>query len=233
MTDNGYNRRALLFALGGYNVVHINYIGSIGTSKNSIKKIFGNCGKADLNTLVQTAKYIRKKYSPTLLGIWGYSHGGFLSTHMAAKYSSLIDFAVIGSPVINFISCYYTCDIPDWSLDESGIEINWYAEKKMDKNLFDKMWDMSPIKYVEGINVPILIIHGSEDRRVPIEQSIELYTALKRMGKKVKFYQYDYNGHSFNQISHADDMLAVSLDFFENFNKEDKDESKEIKEESH
>ena len=233
MTDNGYNRRALIFALGGYNVVHINYIGSIGTSKNSIKKIFGNCGKTDLNTLVQTANYIRKKYSPTLLGIWGYSHGGFLSTHMAAKYSSLIDFAVIGSPVINFISCYYTCDIPDWTLDESGIEINWYAEKKMDKNLFDKMWDMSPIKYVEGINVPVLIIHGSEDRRVPIGQSIELYTALKRMGKKVKFYQYDYNGHSFNQISHSDDMLAVSLDFFENFNKEDKDESKEIKEESH
>ena len=118
MTDNGYNKRALLFALNGYNVVHINYIGSIGTSKNSIKKIFGNCGKADLNTLVQTANYIREKYSPTSLGIWGFSHGGFLSGHMACKYSSLIDFAVIGAPVINFISCYYTCDIPDWALDE-------------------------------------------------------------------------------------------------------------------
>ena len=119
MTDNGFNKRALIFALGGYNVVHINYIGSTGTSKNSIKKIFGNCGKADLSTLVQTANYIRKKYSPTLLGIWGFSHGGFLSTHMAAKYSSLIDFAVVGAPVINFISCYYTSDIPDWALDES------------------------------------------------------------------------------------------------------------------
>ena len=231
MTDNGYNKRALLFALNGYNVVHINYIGSIGTSKNSIKKIFGNCGKADLNTLVQTANYIREKYSPTSLGIWGFSHGGFLSGHMACKYSSLIDFAVIGAPVINFISCYYTCDIPDWALDESGIENNWYAEKKMDINLFDKMWDMSPIKYVEGINVPILIIHGAEDRRVPLGQSIELYTALRRMGKKVKFYQYDYNGHSFKQTSHSDDMIAVSLDFFENYNKVNEKESKEIKEE--
>ena len=229
MTDNGYNKRALIFALGGYNVVHINYIGSTGTSRNSIKKIFGNCGKVDLNTLVQTANYIRKKYSPTLLGIWGFSHGGFLSTHMAAKYSSLIDFAVVGAPVINFISCYYTSDIPDWALDESGFEINWKAEIKMDKDLFDKMWDMSPIKYVEGINVPVLIIHGSEDRRAPFGQSIELYTALKRLGKKVKFYQYDYNGHSFKQISHNDDMIAVSLDFFENYNKEDKEESKEIK----
>ena len=220
MTDNSFNKRALIFALNGYNVVHINYIGSIGTSSKSIKKIFGNCGKADLNTVVQTANYIREKYSPNLLGIWGFSHGGFLSAHMAAKYSSLIDFAVVGAPVINFISSYYTCDIPDWSLDESGIWSNFYADKKMDKNNFDKMWDMSPIKYVEGINVPILIIHGADDRRVPLGQSIELFSALKRLGKKVKFYQYAYNGHSFKQISHNDDMIAKSLDFFENYSKD-------------
>ena len=113
-----------------------------------------------------------------------------------------------------------SCDIPDWSLDGSGIWSNFYADVKMDKNNFDKMWDMSPIKYVEGINVPILIIHGADDRRVPLGQSIELFSALKRLGKKVKFYQYAYNGHSFKQISHNDDMIAESLDFFENYNKD-------------
>ena len=216
MTNNGYNKRALIFALMGYNVVHVNYIGSTGLPSESIKKIFGNCGKADLETLVLTAKYIKKKYHPEKIGIWGFSHGGFLSTHMAAKHSELIDFAVIGAPVINFISCFYSCDIPDWALDESGINENWYAEKKMDKESFDKMWDMSPIKYIEGVNVPILIIHGAIDRRVPLGQSIELYTALKRLGKKVKFLQYDENGHSFKHICAADDMIASSIEFFEN-----------------
>ena len=215
MTNNGYNKRALLFALNGYNVVHINYIGSTGLPPASIKKIFGNCGKADLETLVQAANYIRKKFSPEKLGIWGFSHGGFLSTHMAAKHSGLIDFAVIGAPVTNFVSSFFSCDIPDWALDESGINENWYAEKKLDKESFDKMWDMSPMKYIDGVNVPVLIIHGSIDRRVPIGQSIELYTALRRMGKKVKFYQYDENGHSFKHVSAADDMIAVSLEFFE------------------
>ena len=88
-------------------------------------------------------------------------------------------------------------------------------KKKLDKESFDKMWDMSPMKYIDGVNVPVLIIHGSIDRRVPIGQSIELYTALRRMGKKVKFYQYDENGHSFKHVSAADDMIAVSLEFFE------------------
>ena len=216
MTNNGYNKRALIFALMGYNVVHVNYIGSTGLPPESIKKIIGNCGKADLETLVLTAKYIKKKYEPEKIGIWGFSHGGFLSTHMAAKHSELIDFAVIGAPVINFISSFYSCDIPDWALDESGINENWYAEKKMDKESFDKMWDMSPIKYIEGVNVPVLIIHGSIDRRVPLGQSIELYTALKRMGKKVKLIQYDENGHSFKHVCAADDMIATSLEFFDN-----------------
>ena len=220
MTHNGYNKRALIFALNGYNVVHVNYVGSTGLPPETIKKIFGNCGKADLETLVITAKYIKEKYSPEKLGIWGFSHGGFLSTHMAAKHSELIDFAVIGAPVINFVSSFFSCDIPDWALDESGFHENWYAEKKMDKNVYDKMWDMSPLKYIEGVNVPCLIIHGATDRRVPIGQSIELYTALKRMGKKVKFYQYDGNGHSFKHISAADDMIAVSLEFFENHEKD-------------
>ena len=48
-----------------------------------------------------------------------------------------VDFAVIGAPVINFISCYYTTDIPDWSLDESGIGSNFYADKKMDKTIIN------------------------------------------------------------------------------------------------
>ena len=86
----------------------------------------------------------------------------------------------------------------------------------MDKESFDKMWDMSPIKYIEGVNVPVLIIHGVVDRRVPLGQSIELYTALKRMGKKVKFLQYDENGHSFKHVCAADDMIAESIEFFEN-----------------
>ena len=214
MTNNGFNKRALLFALMGYSVVHINFVGSTGLPPKTVKKIFGNCGKADLETVVLTAKYIRNKFKPEKIGIWGFSHGGFLSTHMAAKHSELIDFAVIGAPVINFISSFYSCDIPDWALDESGIDSNWYAEKKMDKELFDKMWDMSPIKYIDGVNVPVLIIHGSKDRRVPIGQSIELYTALKRMGKKVIFYQYDENGHSFKHVCAGDDMIAVSLEFF-------------------
>ena len=215
MTNNGYNKRALFFVLMGYNVVHINYIGSTGLPPAAVKKIFGNCGKADLETVVLAANYIKKNFSPDKLGIWGFSHGGFLSTHMAAKHSELIDFAVVGAPVTNFISSFFTCDIPDWALDESGIKSNWYAEKKLDKELFDKMWDMSPMKYIEGVNVPVLIIHGSIDRRVPLGQGIELYTTLKSLGKKVKFYQYEENGHSFKHISAGDDMIAASIEFFE------------------
>ena len=61
MTSTKFNKRAIIFALKGYNVVHINYIGSTGQPLNSINKIFGKCGISDLNTIVETANYIKKK----------------------------------------------------------------------------------------------------------------------------------------------------------------------------
>ena len=215
MTSNVFNKRAMIFALNGYNVVHVNYIGSIGQPLNAIKKIFGNCGIADLETLVNSVKYIRKKYSPEKLGIWGYSHGGFLSAHMACKHSDLIDFAVVGAPVINFVSCYFSSDIPDWTIGESGLTKKCDGVINLSPKVYEKLWDMSPLKYVEGVNVPILLIHGNSDRRVPIGQSIEFYDALKRLGKSVKFYQYEGNGHSFSHISASEDMIAISLEFCE------------------
>ena len=60
----------------------------------------------------------------------------------------------------------------------------------------------------------MLLIHGNKDRRVPFGQSVEFYHALKRLDKKVKLVQYEGNGHVFSHINVVDDMLAVSLEFF-------------------
>ena len=158
---------------------------------------------------------LKKKYKPEKLGIWGWSHGGFLSAHMACKHSDLIDFAVIGAPVINFVSCYFTSDIPDWAIAESGLTKKCDGVIDLKKEVYEKLWEMSPLKYVNGVNVPVLLIHGNSDRRVPFGQSVEFYDALKRLDKKVKLVQYEGNGHSLSHINVADDMLAVSLEFFD------------------
>ena len=214
MTPTSFNRTMLIWALCGYSIAQVNFIGSLGVPIEETNKIFGKAGTVDLADVVSCVEMVRQKYKAEKVFIWGWSHGGFLSTQMAAKHSDIIDACVIGAPVINFISSYFSCDIPDWALVESGLSVESDGEYNLTPEAFEKMWNCSPIKYADGINVPVLIAHGSKDRRVPIGQSIELYQFLKKRSKPVKFLQYDNNGHSMLLRDSWDDMMVSTMKFF-------------------
>lgn len=216
MSSTEFNRQALIFALAGWATARPNYVGSTGYPIKQIKKIFGNAGTKDLNDVVETVRMCKKKFGAEKVGVWGWSHGGFLSAHMACKFSKEINFAVIGAPVINLVSSFFTCDIPDWSLVEAGLSDECDGEIAMTPKVMTKLWEMSPLKFVDGVTVPVLLGHGNLDRRVPFQQSVEFYQALKRAGKKVTFLQYDGNGHGMRQKDAFDDFLASSIQFFEN-----------------
>jgi len=55
---------------------------------------------------------------------------------------------------------------------------------------FGKGWEMSPLKYVENVKTPLLIIHSEGDLRCPISQSEEWFTALKWLGQNPVFVRY-------------------------------------------
>jgi dipeptidyl aminopeptidase/acylaminoacyl peptidase len=64
-------------------------------------------------------------------------------------------------------------------------------------------WKESPISSASNIATPLLLIHGKTDESVPAEQSVELYTALSRLGKDVTLVTYDDAGHT-SVLSHPD-----------------------------
>lgn len=216
MSSTEYNRQSMIFAKAGWATARVNYVGSTGYPIKQVRKIFGNAGTKDLQDVVECVRMCKKKFGAEKVGIWGWSHGGFLSAHMAAKFSKEINFAVIGAPVTNLVSSYFSCDIPDWSLVESGLSDDCDGYISMNPKVMTKLWDCSPLKYVDGVTVPVLLGHGNLDRRVPIGQSIEFYIALKKAGKKATFLQYDGNGHAMKQRDAFDDFLASSIMFFEN-----------------
>ena len=53
-----------------------------------------------------------------------------------------------------------------------------------------KGWDMSPIKFVDQVRTPLLIIHSEGDLRCPIAQSEEWFTALKWLNQEAEFVRY-------------------------------------------
>jgi acetyl esterase/lipase len=66
----------------------------------------------------------------------------------------------------------------------------------------------NPITYVEGDEVPMLILHGESDPLVPNGQSVLLYEALTGAGNDATFISVPAAGHSVDQIIGADDFTV-------------------------
>jgi len=76
----------------------------------------------------------------------------------------------------------------------------------------------SPVKFVDPKDPPFLIVHGEQDKVVPISQSEQLYEALKKAGVDVTFVRVKNAGHGFTPVGmapHLDEINAQVLAFFD------------------
>jgi dipeptidyl aminopeptidase/acylaminoacyl peptidase len=84
----------------------------------------------------------------------------------------------------------------------------------------DKMWHHSPIKYVDAINTPLLILHSERDFRCPIEQGEQLYIALKYQKKETQFVRFPEADHNLSRTGKPNlriERLTHLTDWFEKY----------------
>jgi dipeptidyl aminopeptidase/acylaminoacyl peptidase len=141
---------------------------------------------------------------PARLGICGWSYGGYM-TSWAITQSHRFCAASIGAAVTNPMSFNATADIPGFIPDYFG------AEAWEDLAFYQAH---SPIFHVQQVQTPAIIQHGDADPRVPLEQGLQFYNALKRRGLPVEMYIYPRQGHALNEPRLMADALQRNLDWF-------------------
>jgi dipeptidyl aminopeptidase/acylaminoacyl peptidase len=72
---------------------------------------------------------------------------------------------------------------------------------------------LSPIRHVNAVNVPVMLIHGVDDTVVPFKQSSLLYEALIAAGKNVKLVRLKHEDHWLSRGETRLQMLQSSVDF--------------------
>jgi acylaminoacyl-peptidase len=77
-------------------------------------------------------------------------------------------------------------DIPDWVVCESLAQYDFDYKMNFDADFYAKLYEKSPIRHVDKVKTPILLIIGCMDLRVPPNQSIEYYKALIARGSTAK-----------------------------------------------
>ena len=77
----------------------------------------------------------------------------------------------------------------------------------------DAYRDASPVTHVNAKSAPTLIIHGTADDIVPLDQSRRLRDALAKAGVEVKLVELEGEGHLFLGKESGERMLRETMDF--------------------
>ncbi|HYW09532.1 MAG TPA: prolyl oligopeptidase family serine peptidase [Longimicrobium sp.] len=148
------------------------------------------------------------------VGTQGQSWGGYQTAYMITR-TNVFRAAMAGAPVANMTSAYGGIR---W---QSGLARAFQYEHGQSRigatpwqnlNLYI---ENSPLFAADRINTPLMIMHNDGDGAVPWYQGIEMFVALRRLGKEV--YLINYNGDEHNPTKRANqvDVAIRMMQFFD------------------
>jgi dipeptidyl aminopeptidase/acylaminoacyl peptidase len=187
-------------------VIAPNPRGSTGYGRAFMEANRRDLGGGDLTDEVYGAKFmVATGYvDPRKIGITGGSYGGYMTLMAIGKEPSLWAAAVEQFGIINWFSMYDTS-----SPILQQYLIGLLGDPVKDKAVYEAA---SPMTYIRKETVPLLVLQGDNDIRVPKGQSVEVVDILKGMGRTVDAHYYPGEGHGFakreNLIDSTERMVA-------------------------
>ena len=172
----------------------------------------GDYGGGDYEDIMAGLDYVLASYEwidDNRLGVTGGSYGGFM-TNWIVGHTNRFKAAVTQRSISNWISFFGVSDIGYYFS-----EWQHFAHMKS----ADKLWELSPLKYAENVETPLLILHSEKDFRCPIEQAEQLYMTLKSLGKEVGFVRFPDSDHHLSRTGLPNLRLARLTQIIEWFKK--------------
>jgi dipeptidyl aminopeptidase/acylaminoacyl peptidase len=181
---------AQVYAGAGYAVVYGNPRGSSGYGLAHAQVVRGNVGEVsatDLLALLDAALDGDRSLDRDRVGVLGGSHGGFMTTWLAAHHGDRFR-AAISERAVNAIDSFTgSSDIGSWFADDLyGPDPAGQAAQ-------------SPLTHAGEISIPMLLIHSEHDWRCPVEQAQRLFVALKRRNVPVELLLFPGEGHELSR----------------------------------
>ncbi len=172
-----------LLAQNGYIVVVVDGRGTAARGEEFRKMTYLQLGKYEVIDQIETAKYLGNLpyVDKSRIGIWGWSYGGFMTLLALTKGADYFKMGISVAPVTNWR--YYD---------------NIYTERYMrtpqeNPSGYD---DNSPIFHVDKFKGKLLIVHGSADDNVHVQNTMEFIEAMVQANKQFDMMIYTNRNHS-------------------------------------
>ena len=179
-----------MYAALGYVVYTLNPSGTTGFGQEFAARHVNAWGLKTADEIIQGTKLFCKEHSfvnEKKIGCIGASYGGFMTQYLQTRTD--IFAAAISHAGISALSSYWGEGYWGYgycSVANAGT-YPWNAPEFFTKQ--------SPLFNADKIKTPLLLLHGNADTNVPIGESIQMFAALKILGKTVEFVQVDGENH--------------------------------------
>ncbi|MDB5429320.1 MAG: peptidase [Caulobacter sp.] len=173
----------------GYAVVMVDFHGSSGYGEGYARAIIGHWGDRPLEDLQKGWAFALGKYQ------WldgdeacalGGSYGGYMVNWIAGNWSKPWKCLVNHDGVFDTRSMAYSTDIPGFS-EAQDDGLTWSNAAAVDR--------FNPSLFVDKWSVPMLVVHGGRDYRVPLDQGVGAYVANKRKEVPARMVYFPDENH--------------------------------------
>jgi len=198
-----------LYASMGYVVYNLQPSGTTGFGQAFSARHVNAWGDKTADEIIQGTKQFCREHAfadSTKLGCFGASYGGFMTMYLQTKTDMFK--AAVSHAGISSIASY-------WGEGYWGYTYSSAASSgSYPWNNPELYWDHSPLFHADKIKTPLLLLQGSVDTNVPIGESIQMFTALKVLGKDVEYVRIEGENHSIRNFSRKMEWQRTILAFF-------------------
>jgi len=153
----------------------------------------------------------RAELDQNRVAVYGGSYGGYMVLASAVHYSDRLKAAVDVVGISNFVT--FLENTQDYRRDLRRAE---YGDER-DPDMRAHLLAISPLNHVDKINVPMLVIQGENDPRVPVTEAIQMVEALREQGQPVWYMNALNEGHGFRKKENRDVQQQAMMMFFDKY----------------
>ena len=179
-----------VYAAMGYVVLVVNPSGATGFGQKFSARHVATAGEGVAEDIIASTRAFCDEHgfvNRKKIGCIGASYGGFMTQYLQTKtdlFAAAISHAGISDHTSYWGEGYWGYSYSEVSM---GKEYPW-----SNKHLYV---DQSPLYNADKIHTPLLFVHGTADNNVPVGESIQLYTALKLLGRPTAMVLVDGQDH--------------------------------------
>jgi len=189
--DEGWFDEFQNLAGAGMFVLFTNPRGSYGYGADFTYSTRGRWGAEDYQDLMKAVDIAaaRPDVDSTRMGVTGGSYGGFMTAWITG-HTDRFKAAETDRMISNWNSWYGSTDV------QFLTEFEFFGKPWENQALYDSL---SPMRFVDRVHTPTLMIQSEEDFRAPISDAEQWYMALRKRGVPVEFVRYPRSTHELSR----------------------------------